>query len=101
VLDRKTVSADAKGYRRLLTFGRQHAAQLWAIEGTGSFGAGLTAVLLASGERVVEVDRPQRPARRTGAKATTSTRSVPLVRPLQVSVTQDLLVHANALPAVG
>jgi transposase len=42
---------------------------LWAIEGTGSFGAGLTTALLSCCERIVEVDRPQRPARRGGVKS--------------------------------
>src|SRR5439155_16355628 len=36
---------------------------------TGSFGAGLTTVLLAAGQPVVEVDRPERPARRAGVKS--------------------------------
>ena len=69
VLDQLTVPADAKGYRRLIAFGEHHEGRLWAIEGTGSFGAGLTTALLARSERVVEVDRPQRPARRAGAKS--------------------------------
>ena len=41
VLEHLTVSADPAGYRRLVAFGRRHEATLWAIEGTGSFGAGL------------------------------------------------------------
>jgi transposase len=59
-----TVGADPRGYRRLLRFAEQSAPgrRCWAIEGTGSFGAGLTAFLLDRGERVVEVDRPKRPA---------------------------------------
>ena len=69
VLDQLTVPADAKGYRRLIAFGERHDGRLWAIEGTGSFGAGLTTALLARSERVVEVDRPERPARRAGAKS--------------------------------
>ena len=44
-------------------------SRVWAIEGTGSFGAGLTSFLLEQGEWVVEVDRPARPARRDGAKS--------------------------------
>ena len=66
-----TLPADAFGYRRLLTFGRAQAPgrRLWAIEGTGSFGRGLTTFLLEQQERVVEVDRPARPARRNGAKS--------------------------------
>lgn len=69
VLDHVTRAADPGGYHRLLDFGRRHEATGWAIEGTGSFGAGLTAALLAAGETVVEVDRPERPARRAGAKS--------------------------------
>jgi hypothetical protein len=66
-----TVPADAFGHRRILAFGRTRAAgrRVWAIEGTGSFGAGLTTMLLEQGEWVVEIDRPARPARRTGAKS--------------------------------
>jgi transposase len=70
VLEQMTVPADPKGYRRLVAFGETHGqTRLWAIEGTGSFGAGLTTVLLARKERVIEVDRPKRPARRAGAKS--------------------------------
>ncbi len=66
-----TVPADAFGYKRVLAFGRTHAPgrRAWAIEGTGSFGAGLTTFLLEQGEWVVEIDRPARPARRNGAKS--------------------------------
>jgi transposase len=65
-----TVAADAAGYRRLLAFADEEAPgrRIWAIEGTGSFGAGLTTHLLEHGEWVVEIDRPKRPARRNGAK---------------------------------
>jgi transposase len=71
VLSDTTVPADAFGYKRVLTFGRSRAPGLraWAIEGTGSFGAGLTTYLLEQGEWVVEIDRPARPARRNGAKS--------------------------------
>lgn len=36
----------------------------WAIEGTGSYGAGLARTLLAAGHRVVEVTQPNRGVRR-------------------------------------
>jgi transposase len=67
----KTTSADSLGHRRLLAFAARHAPgrRVWAIESTGSYGAGLTTYLLERGERVVEVDRPKRPARRSGAKS--------------------------------
>jgi transposase len=41
----------------------------WAVEGAGSYGAGLTCFLQARGELVVEIGRPKRPARRSGAKS--------------------------------
>jgi hypothetical protein len=67
----REVAADAFGYRRLFVFAQEHAQgrRVWAIEGTGSFGAGLTTYLLERGEWVVEIDRPARPARRNGAKS--------------------------------
>lgn len=37
----------------------------WGVEGTSSYGAGLTRQLLAAAEHVVEVNRPDRQARRT------------------------------------
>lgn len=62
--------ADLPGYRRLLQFARTQAngRRVWAIEGSGSFGSGLTRYLLEHNEEVVEIDRPERPARRNGAK---------------------------------
>lgn len=64
------LATDAFGYRRMLAFAKEHAPgrRVWAIEGTGSFGAGLTTYLLEHEEWVVEIDRPARPARRNGAK---------------------------------
>jgi len=71
VVDHISVPTDAFGYRRLKAFADKHAAstRVWAIEGTGSYGAGLTTSLLEHGEWVVEIDRPARPARRDGAKS--------------------------------
>jgi transposase len=58
------------GYRQLLKLARQHQGQrVWAIEGTGGYGAGLTRFLQANTEQVVELDRPRRAARRHGAKS--------------------------------
>jgi transposase len=67
----RTEIASSLGYKRILAFacGEAPGRRAWAIEGTGSFGAGLTTYLLERGERVVEVDRPKRPARRSGAKS--------------------------------
>ncbi len=58
------------GYRRLLGWARGfgHVA-LAGVEGTGSYGAGLTRHLHAEGVKVVEVDRPNRQRRRKRGKS--------------------------------
>ena len=65
------VAANERGYRRLLRFAAESAPgrRAWAIEGTGSYGAGLAAFLAREGELVLEVDRPRRPARRDRGKS--------------------------------
>jgi transposase len=70
-LAQTSVHADAARYRHLFDFARAQAPgrRCWAVEGAGSYGAGLAAFLHAQGERVVEVARPKRPPRRTGAKS--------------------------------
>ena len=71
VVAETTLATDAFGYRRMLTFAKEEAPgrRVWAIEGTGCFGAGFCTFLLEKGERVVEIDRPARPKGRTGAKS--------------------------------
>jgi transposase len=66
-----TVAANERGYRRLLRFARDRAPgrRAWAVEGTGSYGAGLAVFLAGQGELVLEVDRPRRPMRRDRAKS--------------------------------
>lgn len=70
-LSSTTLPAHAPGYRRLLQFAKAHASgrRIWAVEGSGSYGSGLTNYLLEQHEQVVEIDRPARPARRNGAKS--------------------------------
>lgn len=50
-------TADGPGYRRMLDWAREHAPgrRVWALEGTGSFAAGLVGFLAENGEQVVEV----------------------------------------------
>lgn len=73
--DHVTIPTDAFGYRRMLAWARERTTdadrRVWAIEGTGSFGAGFTTYLLEQGDWVVEIDRPKRPARRNGARTDT------------------------------
>jgi hypothetical protein len=64
-----TVDADSDGYARALSLVDEHgpARRAFAVEGTGSFGAGLTRFLTGRGERVLEVGRLRR-ERRSGGK---------------------------------
>lgn len=50
-------TADGAGYRRMLAWASEHAPgrRVWALEGTGSFAAGLVVSLLDAGETIVEV----------------------------------------------
>ena len=63
------VAASSDGYANALRLAEEHATarRAFAIEGTGSFGAGLTRFLTGRGERVLEVGRLRR-ERRTGGK---------------------------------
>jgi hypothetical protein len=72
-----TVPADPAGYRQLIAFGRRHGATLWAIEGTGRFGAGLTTALLACCERVVELGHGRPPAGSPDTEASPGTGASP------------------------
>jgi transposase len=62
--------ASARGYRRTLGWLRRFGEiELVGVEGTGSYGAGLTRHLLGEGVAVVEVDRPNRQRRRKRGKS--------------------------------
>jgi transposase len=68
----ETVPANRDGYESLIELADSYADpsdRAWAIEGTGSYGAGLAEFLSARGEWVIEIDRPSRPAQRNGAKS--------------------------------
>jgi transposase len=64
-----TVIADSDGYSQALELVKESAPgrRAFAIEGTGSFGAGLTRFLTGCGERVFEAGRLRR-ERRSGGK---------------------------------
>jgi Transposase len=63
------VAASERGYAQALSRAEREAPgrRAWAIEGTGSYGAGLARFLTARGERVLEVGRARR-ERRSHAK---------------------------------
>ena len=60
-----TVSADSGGYADALRLADQYAPgrRAFAIEGTGSFGAGIARFLSGEGEQVFEVSRLRRERR--------------------------------------
>ncbi|MCU1398734.1 MAG: mobile element protein [Acidimicrobiales bacterium] len=69
-IEHDTQSADQAGYEALVEMADRHSRlRAWAIEGTGGYGAGLARHLIELGEVVIELDRPNRPARRHGAKS--------------------------------
>jgi transposase len=55
-------SADGPGYERMVAWADQHAPEprVWALEGTGSFAAGLARFLADAGETVVEIGAVKR-----------------------------------------
>jgi transposase len=69
VVFESTVLANSDGYAAALRLVEEHAAgrRAFAIEGTGSYGLGLTRFVTGRGERVLEVGRLRR-ERRSGGK---------------------------------
>jgi transposase len=70
VLARQVVRANERGYQAALRFAGAAAegARAWAVEGTGSYGAGLARYLAGRGETVLEVSRSPRTERRLRGK---------------------------------
>ena len=72
LLSTLTIATDSGGFAALLewalTFGRIIA---FGVEGTGSYGAGLTSYLHRQGHKVIEVSRPDRRMRRLNGKSDT------------------------------
>jgi transposase len=62
--------ATGAGYTTLLVWAKGLGEPVaWGVEGTGSYGAGLARFLAANGQRVLEVNRPDRQARRRRGKS--------------------------------
>ena len=72
VVSQTQIDTAGEGYQALLDFVLQHAPGprlVWAVEGTRSYGVGLTRFLHTHGQVVVEVDHPKRPTRRRAGKS--------------------------------
>jgi transposase len=65
-----TAAATCRGYLEALRFADRHArgARVWAVEGSGHYGAGLVRHLQRQGEQVHEVERTSRGERRLRGK---------------------------------
>jgi transposase len=71
-LEHRSVTADSGGYLELVDWAeRLGRIEAFGIEGTGSYGAGLTSAVRRRGHRVVEVNRADRRARRANGKSDT------------------------------
>ena len=70
VVARRSIQASARGYAAALRFAAAEAkgARIWAIEGTGSYGAGLARFLAGRRETVLEISRTPRAERRLRGK---------------------------------
>ena len=72
LLDTHEFSTTRAGYRALLRWMTSYGQlQAIGVEGTGSYGAGITRHLTEAGVRVYEVDRPDRSDRRRRGKSDT------------------------------
>jgi transposase len=70
VVAKRSVPANARGYASALRFALEagNGARVWAIEGTGSYGAGLARYLAGRGETVLEMSRVAQSERRLQGK---------------------------------
>jgi hypothetical protein len=70
VIARTAVAANGRGYRAALRFADRYAVgrRCWAVEGSGSYGAGLARTLAGCGEAVLELSRTPRSERRLQGK---------------------------------
>jgi transposase len=86
VVYESAVAANTGGYRRTVALAAEHASgrRAFAVEGSGSFGAGLTRFLSGQGETVFEVGRLRR-ERRSGGK----TDALDAIRAARVVLAQE------------
>ena len=91
-LDDRSFAADRSGYEQLITWALAFGAKqlTFAIEGTGSYGAGLTAAVRRRDVGVVEVLRTDRRDRRLRGKSDTLD--------AENAARAGLAGHANAVP---
>jgi transposase len=70
LLGEREFTSDARGQEAFLAWMRLHGTvRVIGVEGTGFYGASLARFLMAEGQRVVEVNRPNHSARRADGKS--------------------------------
>src|SRR5207249_9027348 len=65
-LDSREIATTPAGYRSLLCWAQELGVPAFAVEGSGSYGAGLVRFLERAGVSVHECERPRREERRRG-----------------------------------
>jgi transposase len=90
----EAVRANARGYRATLRFAARYATgrRVWAIEGSGSYGAGLARYLGERGEIVLELSRTPKGERRLRGKDDT----LDAVRTARAALTSQTLTLPRA-----
>lgn len=90
----EAVRANANGYRATLRFAAHYATgrRVWAIEGSGSYGAGLARYLAERGEIVLELSRTPKGERRLRGKDDT----LDAVRTARAALTSQTLTLPRA-----
>jgi transposase len=92
-IEHATVCARPEGYAELVALAdRCSQSRAWSVEGTGSYGRGLTRLLAELGELVIEIERPVRAARRSGAKSD----PIDAVRAAREALTREHLASPRA-----
>jgi transposase len=80
-VDTLSIPTTLTGYQDLLAWARGLGEPIaWGVEGTGSYGAALARFLAAQGQVVLEVNRPDRQARRRHGKSDPLDAEVPPAR---------------------
>jgi transposase len=94
VLAQTVVAASAHGYAAARLFADKHAGggRVWAVEGAGHYGAGLTRYLSEHGDTVVEVRRQPRGERRLRGKDDT----LDAIRAARAGVAAETLARPRA-----
>jgi transposase len=95
VLGAASCASSGPGYRHALALAARQApgARLWAVEGSGSYGRGLVRFLAQHGERIVEIDRPQRRDARSAHKNDT----LDAIRAAREAIARDHLATPRAV----